>query len=248
MAAKRKRGRGLPPTSLGLSKSRLNKSLQRIDNIPPRIPPPRDYGNTMENIRKDADMLLRYADTPEDKLKYVQIIFRVGQMYLWYPWKVGNLPDDKGREHVLGKAMQAEQEQYKYIRVVEKKTTLKQTLDKLGATDLIFKKTNQSGLRIRLPRKKPKPYRDYKSALNRKALAKNKLRKFINLHKMRKKIFIANKTRENKRELTLARERWARANKEYSEARSDLPIKKKAYEEFRANKQAPIAKSFRKYK
>ena len=251
MASKRKRGRGLPPRPIGSTKSRLKRNLQKIEAMPPRVPPPQEYGTTMENIRKDADMMLKYAQTPKEKLKYVQIIFKVGQMYLWYPWKVGTLSEDDARDYILGKAMQAENDQYKYISIVERDNTLKKTLDKLGATDLIYKKPSSSGLKIRLPRQKPKPYREYKRALDRKALAQNKLKKFINLHKMRKRMYLSasqENKKETKREMKLARIRWERAREEYLDAKQDLPKKKKAYEEFRARGQAPMAKSFRKYK
>ena len=164
MPPKRKRGRGLPPRSLVSSKSRLERNLQKIEAMPPRIPPPPNYGIIMENIRQDTDMLLKYAQTTEDKLKYTQIIFNIGQMYLWHPWKVGTLTKEGARDYILGKAMQAENDQYEYILMIERDNSLKKTLDKLGATDLIYKKPNSLGLRIRIPRQKPKPYRDYANA------------------------------------------------------------------------------------
>ena len=248
MASKRKRGRGLPPRPIGSTKSRLKRNLQKIEAMPPRVPPPQEYGTIMENIRKDADMMLKYAQTPKEKLKYTQIIFKVGQMYLWYPWKVGTLSEEDARDYILGKALQAENDQYKYKSIVERDNTLKKTLDKLGATDLIFKKPSSSGLKIRLPRQKPKPYRDYADAIRRKAFTEKKLKKMINLHKLRKKIYNQNRTEANKNELKLAATRGKRAKKEYSEAKKDLPIKKRAYEEFKARGQAPRAKQFRKYK
>lgn len=253
MASKRKRGRGLLPRAFVVSKSRLRQNLQKIEDIPPTIPPPEDYGTTMENIRKDSNILFNYAKTPEDKLKYIQIIFKIGQMYLWYPWKVGALTDDKGREYILAKAMQAEQGQYTFIDILRKKgekekrdNRLKQTLDKLGATDLFFKKPHPAGLKIRIPRRKPKPVRDYEEAQVRRYKSKIKLMKFINLHKRMTKIHRSNKTTESKKELKLARERWERSRTEYLEAKRDLPKKEKAYEKWKNRSKAPKAKAFKK--
>jgi hypothetical protein len=248
--SKRKRGRGLPPIPIDRAKSRLDANLKKIEAIPPRIPPPQEYGSIMENIRKDTDMLLKYAKTPEDKLKYTRIIFTTGQMYLWYPWSIGTLSKEEGRDYILGKSMQAENDQYTYLNILREKKEkeendrrLKETLDILGATNVIFRKP-KPGLRIRIPPKKPKPIRDYKNALDRKALAKNKIAKFLQLLRMRKRMFKANKSKENKKEWKLAKERWLAAREEYIEAKKDLPIKQKAYEEFK--KRGPLAKPFKK--
>ena len=141
MPPKRKRGRGLPPRSLVSSKSRLKHNLQKIEAMPPRIPPPPNYGMIMENIRQDTDMLLKYAQTTEDKLKYTQIIFNIGQMYLWHPWKVGTLTKEGASDYILGKAMQAENDQYEYILMIERDNSLKKTLDKLLQRIFLFLQT-----------------------------------------------------------------------------------------------------------
>mgnify|MGYP001008653332 CR=1 FL=1 len=253
MASKRKRGRGLLPRAFVVSKSRLRQNLQKIEDIPPTIPPPEDYGTTMENIRKDSNILFNYAKTPEDKLKYTQFIFKIGQMYLWYPWKVGALTDDKGREYILAKAMQAEQGQYTFIDALREKkekekrdNRLKQTLDKLGATDLFLKKPHPAGLKIRIPRKKPKPVRDLEEAQVRRFKTKMKLKKFITLYDNSRQRYDANRRPENREKRKLARERWERAKVEYLEAKRDLPKKEKAYREWRQNRKAPRAKAFKK--
>jgi hypothetical protein len=255
MPPKRKRGRGLMPRSLGSTKPRLESNLQKIEDMSPRIPPPEDYGTTMENIRKDSSILFNYAKTPEDKLKYTQIIFKLGQMYLWYPWKVGTLTDDKGKEYILAKAMQAEQDQYTFIDILRKKKEketrdklLKQTLDKLGATDLFFKKPHPSGLKIRIPRRKPKPVRDVEEARMTLYKADKNLSKFTKFYGIRQQRYNENRTDENKAERKRARRRWKRAKEEYLEAKRDSIRKEKAYEKWKNRSRAPRAKAFKKYK
>ena len=78
--------------------------------------------------------------------------------------------------------------------------------------------------------------RDYKKALDRKAFAGNKIRNFLKLLKKRKVMFKANKSKENRKEWKLAKERWLAAREEYIEAKKDLPIKEKAYKEFKKRK------------
>lgn len=253
MPPKRKRGRGLMPRSLVSTKPRLESNLQKIEVMPPTIPPPEDYGTTMESIRKDATALFNYAKTPEDKLKYTQIIFKLGPMYLWYPWKVGTLTDDDGKEYILGKAMQAEQDQYTFIDELRKKREkekrdnwLKRTLDKLGATDLFFKKPHPAGLKIRIPRQTPEPLRDYEEAQVRKFKSKRDLTKFSKLYSMSRQRYNADRTSENRGKRKRARERWERAKVEYLEAKRDLPKKEKAYLKWQQSLKVPRAKSFKK--
>ena len=253
MPPKRKRGRGLPPRTLVYTKPRLERNLQEIEDMPDTIPPPEDYSTTMESIRKDANNLLYWARTPEDNLKYTQIIFHVGRMYLWHPWKVGNMSDEKGREYILAKAMQAEQDQYTFIDILRKKreeeennNRLKRTLDKLGATDLFFKKPHPAGLKIRIPRQKPKPVRDLEEAQMRRYKSKIKLKKFIKLYEKSRQRYKESRTAANKAERKRARELWKRGKLEYLKAKRDLPKKKQAYKEWLESLKAPRAKPFKK--
>ena len=174
-------------------------------------------------------------------------------MYLWYPWKVDTMSEDEGKEYILAKAMRAEQDQYTFIDVLRKKreeeeknNRLKRTLDKLGATDIFFKKPHPAGLKIRIPRQKPKPVRDLEEARMRRYKADRDLLKFTELYSRRQQRYNAIRTAENKAERKRARRRWKRAKEEYLDAERDLHRKEEAYEKWKNRSKAPRAKSFKK--
>lgn len=125
-----------------------------------------EYASSAECIRNDVDTLIKYAKTPEEKLKYTRYIFKLGQMYLWKPWKVGTLTAAKSREYVLGRAMQAEQKQYKYLDVVKMRSRALET--------------RPSALRVRIPARELNG-----DAHRRCIIAERKVQKYLKLVKIK---------------------------------------------------------------
>lgn len=245
-----KRGRGLDKTLLRLPriKRRLEYSLKRLDGDFD----PAEYTFLAETIRKDVDTLLEYAQTPEEKLKYTQYIFKLGQLYLWKPWKVGTLPDDKGRDYILGKAMQAEEDQWKYQKIVRERRRVaenrQEALDALGAAKM-FQKRKPSGLSVRIPKNtESRELREYKDALKRAAIAKGKVDKYLKLVQVQEKRYKADDRNKDKYEQWKnAYSAWKKAQAELAAAQTDVPLKKKAYQDSKQPK-APRARGFFKRK
>lgn len=253
---KRKRGKGLPPRKYYVAKERIEANLRKLDAMPPRIPPPKGYGELMESVRSDAEFLMKYANLPEEKLKYIQYMFKIGQMYLWYPWQVKSFNQQEAMDYMMGKAMQAEQDQWKYTEIVDrqrrakaqadsKKKLLKKTLDKLGATDLIFKKPSTSGLQIRIPPPKPKPIREYEKLLKDIALTKRQIQKYLKITKAKERLYKADRDNKEKyMEWKNAYDYWKQYTRELQRHNEELPLKKKAYEDFKKRRPPPVARPF----
>ena len=245
-----KRGRGLDKTLLSLPriKRRLAYSLRRLDGEFKDS----EYTFLAETVRKDVDTLLQYATTPEEKLKYTQYIFKLGQLYLWKPWKVGTLPDDKGRDYILGKAMQAEEDQWKYQSVVRERARVAQNrqdaLDALGATSM-FEARKPSGLSVRIPKNtESRELRDYKDAKKRLIIARGKLEKYRKMVEVKEKRYKADDHSRDKYEQWKNTYRaWKKAQAELHAATRDINEKKKAYDDSKQPK-APRARGFLKRK
>ena len=253
-----KRGRGLDKTLIRLPriKRRLEFSLRKISGEFDGA----EYQFLAETIRKDLDTLLEYAKTPEDKLRYTQYIFKLGQFYLWKPWKVGTLSDAKSREYILGKAMQAEQDQYKYVDVVNNRARVaknkRDVLDALGATKM-FQPRKPSPLTVRIPKQTgSRELKEYKAARKRCTIAEIKVQKYLKLVQVKERSYRADNSKDNFEQLKKYAEMLSRQNHEQSctrgnptdpteldSANRDLPVKKAAYERSKQPK-APRAKTF----
>lgn len=241
-----KRGRGLDKTLIRLPriKRRLEFSLRKISGEFDGA----EYQFLAETIRKDLDTLLEYAKTPEDKLRYTQYIFKLGQFYLWKPWKVGTLSDAKSREYVLGKAMQAEQDQYKYVDVVNNRARVaknkRDVLDALGATKM-FQPRKPSPLTVRIPKQTgSRELKEYKAARKRCTIAEIKVQKYLKLVQVKERSYRADDSNKNKYEQWKnSHSAWKKAVLELDSANRDLPVKKAAYERSKQPK-APRAKTF----
>lgn len=250
MASKRKRGRGLDKTLIRLPriKKRLEYSLRRLDGDFDDS----EYAFLAETVRKDTDTLLKYAKTPEEKLKYTKYIFKLGQLYLWRPWKIGTLPDAKGRDYILGKAMQAEEDQWKYQSIVRQRERVAQNkqeaLEALGAASM-FQKRKPSGLTVRIPENtESKELREYKDAKKRVIIAKGKVDKYLKMVEVKEKRYKADDRNKDKYEQWKNTYRaWKKAQAEFHAATRDIVVKKKAYEESKQPR-APRAKVFLKRK
>lgn len=241
-----KRGRGLDKTLLRLPriKRRLEYSLRKIDGDFDDS----EYNFLAENIRKDTDTLLQYAKTPEEKLKYTQYIFKLGQLYLWKPWKIGTLPDAKGRDYILGKAMQAEEDQWKYQSIVRQRENINDVLDTLGAAKM-FQKRKPTGLRVKIPENTDsRQLREYKDALKRVAIDQGKVEKYRKMVESKENRYKADNNNKDKYEQWKnTYSAWKRAQAELAAAQRELPVKKKAYEDSKQPK-APRARRFQKRK
>ena len=250
MASKRKRGRGLDKTLISLPRirRRLEYSLKRLDGDFDDS----EYTFLAETVRKDTDTLLKYAKTPEEKLKYTQYIFKLGQLYLWRPWKIGTLPDAKGRDYILGKAMQAEEDQWKYQSIVRQRERVAQNkqdaLNALGAASM-FQERKPSGLTVRIPKNTDsRELREYKDAKKRVIIAKGKLDKYRKMVEVKEKRYKADDHNRDKYEQWKNTYRaWKKAQAEFHAATRDVTEKKKAYEESKQPR-APRARSFLKRK
>lgn len=248
--AKRKRGRGLDQTLINLPriKKRLAFCIRKIDGDFEES----QYNFLSERIRKDVDTLLEYAQTPEEKLKLTQTIFKMGRFYMWKPWKVGTLSDEQGREYIMGKMIQAEQDQYKYANVIEERRRVAENkraaLDTLGATKL-FQKQPPTGLSIKIPvNNESRELREYKDARKRVVIAKGKVERYRKMVEGKEKRYKAddhNKLKYEEWKNTYSA--WKRAQAEFHAANRDLPLKKKAYEDSKQPK-APRARAFLKRK
>lgn len=245
-----KRGRGLDKTLVRLPriKRRLEFSLRKISGEFHDS----EYRFLAENIRNDLDTLLQYAKTPEDKLRYTQHIFKLGQFYLWKPWKVGTLSVAQSREYILGKAMQAEQDQWKYQKVVQQRRRVAQNkrnaLDVLGATTM-FQERTPSSLTVRIPKNTDsRELKEYKDARKRSAIAEIKVNKYLKLTKVKEKSYKADDNNKDKYEQWKnSYSAWKKAVAELDSANTDLPVKKAAYERSKQPK-APRARGFLKRK
>lgn len=231
--AKRKRGLDYTPIDLPINlppiKERLAINMRKIDsgfnknsnfNFD-------EYTRISESIRNDVDTLLEYAQTPEEKFKLTQIVFKIGKFYMWIPWKIGTLSDEQGKEYILGKAMQAEEDQYKYANAIKERRRVvdrKQGIARLSAIQNKYIRTNKQP-----KKKKPKSYKDYKKASKTTALAKQKLLNLIKLHKKRTLVYKNNPTKENKEQMELVGKQGKTAREEYLDAKQDLSIKEEAY-------------------
>lgn len=243
-----KRGRGLDKTLVRLPriKRRLEYSLNRLDSDFD----PSEYAFLAETVRKDVDILLKYAKTPEEKLEYTRYIFKLGQLYLWKPWKIGTLSDAKGRDYILGKAMQAEQDQWKYQSVVRERSRVAENrqaaLEALGATKM-FQKPKPSGLSVRIPKiTESRELREYKEARKRVIIAKGKLDKYLKAVQVKEKRYKADDSNRDKYEQWKNTYRaWRKAQAELHDATRDEAVKKKIYEESKQPR-APRAKGFLK--
>ena len=245
-----KRGRGLDKTLIRLPriKRRLEYSLKRLEEGYDDS----EYTFLAETVRKDTDTLLKYATTPEEKLKYTQYIFKLGQLYLWRPWKIGTLPDAKGRDYILGKAMQAEEDQWKYQSIVRQRERVAQNkqdaLNALGAASM-FQKRKPSGLTVRIPENtESRELREYKDAKKRVIIAKGKLDKYRKMVEVKEKRYKADDHNRDKYEQWKNTYRaWKKAQAELHAATRDEAEKKKTYEESKQPR-APRARSFLKRK
>jgi hypothetical protein len=244
-----KRGRGLDKTLINLPriKKRLAYSLKKLSGTFQDS----EYTFLAETARKDIDTLLEYAKTPEEKLKYTQYIFKLGQLYMWKPWKVGTLSDEKGSDYILGKAMQAEEDQWKYQSIVRERKRVaenkREALNTLGARSL-FEKRKQTGLSVRIPQNTDsRELREYKDARKRVVIAKGKLDKFRKMVEVKEKRFKARENRNNFEEWKNTYSAWKKAQAEFYAATRDEPVKKKAYEDSKKPK-APKARGFLKRK
>ena len=245
MATKKKRGRGLDKTLINLPriKRRLEFSLRKID----RGFQDSQYRFIAENIRKDTDTMLKYAKTPEDKLKYIQYKFKLGQLYLWKPWQIGTLSEEKGRDYILRQAMQAEQDQWKYTAIVQRRSEFEKAKENAADVLGLYMAKKPTGLKVRIPKNTDsRELKEYKAAIKREKIAKRKVQQYLKRVEVKEKMYKKDSRNKDKYEQWKnTYNAYRRAQKELADAERDLPLKKRAYE--RSKKpQAPRARGFLK--
>lgn len=241
--SKRKRGRGMNRTlqritqaKMALDKARADINLDLSDER---------YQNTAEAIRKAAEFLLVHASTPQEKLEYTRDIIQLGKFFVWKGWNVGTLNPQQSRDYMIGKAMQAEEDQWKYINIIRKQQKpIRDALDQLGVTHPDDRRPNGFGLSVRIrPDTRSMQLKAYAAAKKRTAMAEIKLKKYAKAKDILQKRYETAPNRNKFEEWKNTHKAWEKAKRELQEALEDEPRKKLAWLESKSD--APAAKGFK---
>lgn len=202
------------------------------------------YQDTAESLRLAAEYLLTRARTPKEKLEYTRDIFQLGQFFVWKKWTVGRMNLKQSSDYMIGKAMQAEEDQWKYINIIRgQQKPLRGALDRLGITHPDDKRPNGLKLNVKIkPDTRSRQKKEYDDARKRTVIARIKLEKYAKLVKAKEAWYKANESRNRFEEWKNSHKAWQRATRELQEAEADEPRKKLAWLESKG----PTAKGFKK--
>ena len=233
----------------------MNRTLQRITQAKMSLDKARAdinldlsderYQNTAEAIRKAAEFLLVHASTPQEKLEYTRDIIQLGKFFVWKGWNVGTLNPQQSRDYMIGKAMQAEEDQWKYINIIRKQQKpIRDALDQLGVTHPDDRRPNGFGLSVRIrPDTRSMQLKAYAAAKKRTAMAEIKLKKYAKAKDILQKRYETAPNRNKFEEWKNTHKAWEKAKRELQEALEDEPRKKLAWLESKSD--APAAKGFK---
>jgi len=241
--SKRKRGRGMNRTLQRITQAKMSLDKARAD-INLDLSDER-YQNTAEAIRKAAEFLLVHASTPQEKLEYTRDIIQLGKFFVWKGWNVGTLNPQQSRDYMIGKAMQAEEDQWKYINIIRKQQKpIRDALDQLGVTHPDDRRPNGFGLSVRIrPDTRSMQLKAYAAAKKRTAMAEIKLKKYAKAKDILQKRYETAPNRNKFEEWKNTHKAWEKAKRELQEALEDEPRKKLAWLESKSD--APAAKGFK---
>lgn len=227
----------------GLDRSRVSivEAKRRLENARDKMNQDltdEQYQNTAESLRLSAEYLLSRAQTPEEKLEYTRDIMQLGKFYLWKKWQIARLDPQQSNDYMLGKALQAEEDQWKYRDMILQKP-MRVALDQLGV--IRPRRPNGLGLSIRIkPDTRPRQLKEYAAARKRTAMARIKLEKYTKMVEVKEKRYQDDDSSVNKfQEWKNTYNAWKRAQRELQEAEEDEPRKKLALES-----KGPAAKRF----
>ena len=235
----------------------MNRTLQRITQAKMSLDKARAdinldlsderYQNTAEAIRKAAEFLLVHANTPQEKLEYTRDIIQLGKFFVWKGWNVGTLNPQQSRDYMMGKAMQAEEDQWKYINIIRKQQKpIRDALDQLGVTHPDDRRPNGFGLKFPeelTPDTRSRQKKEYDDAKKRTIVARIKIEKYAKSKQFRQRRYEAAPTRNKLEEWKNTHKAWEKAKRELQEALEDEPRKKLAWLESKSD--APVAKGFK---
>jgi hypothetical protein len=198
------------------------------------------YQDTAETLRLAAEYLLTRARTPKEKLEYTRDIFQLGKFYLWKKWQIARLDTQQSSDYMIGKAMQAEEDQWKYINIIRgQQKPIRDALDRLG----IIRPRRSNGLKLSVrikPDTRSRQLKEYAAAKKRTVIARIKLEKYAKLVKAKEARYKANESRNRFEEWKNSHKAWKGATRELQEAEADEPRKKLAWLESKG----PAAKRF----
>jgi hypothetical protein len=197
------------------------------------------YQNTAESLRLAAEYLLSRARTPKEKLEYTRDIMQLGKFFLWKKWQIARLDPQQSSDYMLGKAMQAEEDQWKYRDMILQRP-LRVALDQLGITRP--RRPSGLGLNIRIkPDTRSRQLKEYEAAIKRTVIARIKLEKYTKMVEVQERNYKADDHNKDKYEQWKnTHSAWERAKRELQEAEEDEPRKKLALES-----KGPAAKRFK---
>ena len=234
----------------GLDRSRVSivEAKRRLENARDKMNQDltdEQYQITAESLRLSAEYLLSRAQTPKEKLEYTRDIMQLGKFYLWKKWQIARLDPQQSSDYMLGKALQAEEDQWKYRdMVLRKQRPIRNALDRLGITHPDDRRPNGFGLKFPeelAPDTRSRQKKEYDAAKRRTVVARIKLNKYAKLVQLKKRKYKADDSNVNKfEEWKNTDKAWKRAIKELQEAEEDEPRKKLAWLESKA----PAAKRF----
>jgi len=241
--SKRKRGRGLDRTLMRIVQAKRSLDKARAD-INLNLSDER-YQNTAEAIRKAAEFLLRHADTPKKKLEYTRDIMQLGKFFVWKKWTIDTMDAQQSRDYMLGRAIQAEEDQWKYRdMILQQQKPLRDALDQLGIAHPDDRRPNGFGLSVRIrPDTRSRQEKAYAAAKKRTAIAQIKLEKYTKAKEIRQKRYEDAPNRNKFEEWKNTHKAWEKATKELQEATEDEIRKKLEWLESKSD--APAAKGFK---
>lgn len=232
----KRKGRGLDRSRVSIveAKRRLVKARDKMN----QDLTDEQYQNTAESLRLSAEYLLSRAQTPKEKLEYTRDIMQLGKFYLWKKWQIARLDPQQSSDYMLGKALQAEEDQWKYRDMILQ-SPIRNALDRLGI--IRPSRPNGFGLNVRIkPDTRSRQKKEYDAARKRTVIAQIKLEKYAKMLKTKEARYKANESRNRFEEWKNTHKAWKRAKRELQEAEEDEPRKKLAWLESKA----PAAKRF----
>lgn len=237
----KRKGRGLDRSRVSIVQAK--KTIERARDKMNQNLTDEQYQNTAESLRLSAEYLLSRAQTPKEKLEYTRDIMQLGKFYLWKKWQIARLDPQQSSDYMLGKALQAEEDQWKYRdMILRKQRPIRNVLDRLGVTHPDDRRPNGFGLNVRIkPDTRSRQLKEYGAARKRTVIARIKLEKYTKMLEAKEARYKADDSNMNKfEEWNNTFQAFNRAKRELQEAEEDEPRKKLAWLESKA----PAAKRF----
>jgi len=234
----KRKGRGLDRSRVSIveAKRRLTSARGKMN----QDLTDEQYQDTAETLRLAAEYLLTRTKNPKEKLEYTRDIMQLGKFYLWKKWTVGRMNLQQSSDYILGKALQAEEDQWTYRNIIRgQQKPIRDALDKLGI--IRPRRSNGLGLNVRIkPDTRSRQLKEYAAAKKRTVIARIKLEKYAKLVKAKEARYKANESRNRFEEWKNSHKAWKGATRELQEAEADEPRKKLAWLESKG----PAAKRF----